>query len=101
MPKKFFKPPKDLIKQWPEVFADMYMNTMPVEYLESIHLEFANGGIWEIDVKNQVDDYGTDEVTNKLIFAFNEYQEDISKISFKLDVDKLKRDVKSSTRNIL
>ena len=31
------------------------MNTMPVAYLENIHLEFADGRVWQIDVKDQVE----------------------------------------------
>ena len=54
MSKPLFKPPRHLIKEWPEVFEDLYMNTMPVAYLERIHLEFSDGRVWEIDVKTEL-----------------------------------------------
>jgi hypothetical protein len=54
VPKKLFKPPKNIIKEWPEVFEDMYMNTMPVAYLNNIKLEFNNGRIWELRVPDML-----------------------------------------------
>lgn len=100
MPKKFFKPPKDLIKEWPEVFSDIYINTMPVEYVENIQLEFNNGGVWEIDIQSQLSEYKVDEISDKIMFAFNEYHEEISKISFKLDINKLRHDIETSTKRL-
>ena len=55
MPNPLFRPPRHLVKEWPEVFEDLYMNTMPVAYLDLVHLEFKDGRIWEIDIKNELD----------------------------------------------
>ena len=57
MPNPLFRPPEKLIQEWPEVFEDMYMNTMPVAYLKSVRLEFDNGRIWEIDIQSNPDYY--------------------------------------------
>ncbi len=54
MPNPLFKPPRHLVKEWPEVFEDLYMNTMPVAYLDSVRLDFTDGRVWEIDVKNEL-----------------------------------------------
>jgi len=54
MPKPLFKPPRHLVEEWPEVFEDMYMNTMPVYYLDMIRMEFVDGRIWEINVQAQL-----------------------------------------------
>ena len=43
MPNPLFKPPRHLVKEWPEVFEDLYMNTMPVAYLDSVRLDFTDG----------------------------------------------------------
>ena len=55
MPNPLFRPPRHLVKEWPEVFEDLYMNTMPVAYLDLVHLEFKDGRIWEIDIKNELE----------------------------------------------
>lgn len=100
MSSPLFKSPKHLVKEWPEVFEDMYMNTMPVEYLEYVHLEFANGRVWQINIKEQLTDSESTEVAAKLIDTMSEYQEDIVKLDFKVDIAKLKKDVGDSTSAI-
>ncbi len=101
MPNPLFRPPRHLVKEWPEVFEDLYMNTMPVAYLELVHLEFANGRVWQIDIKTQLANSSPDVVSTKLIETFQEYKEEIKKIDFKIDVDRLKKDIKDSTKTML
>jgi hypothetical protein len=100
VPSPYFKPPRHLIKEWPEVFEDLYMNTMPVEYLEYVRLEFANGRVWQINIKEQLKDLESTEVATKLIDTMSEYQLDIVKLDFKVDIEKLKKDIKNSTNTI-
>jgi hypothetical protein len=100
MPKPLFKPPRHLVKEWPEVFEDLYMNTMPVAYLEMVHLEFANGRVWQIDIKEQIKDIDLDEIANRLLATMSEYKDEIKKIDFKIDVEKLKKDILDSTKSI-
>lgn len=101
MPNPFFKPPRHLVKEWPEVFEDLYMNTMPVAYLEYVHLEFADGRVWQIDIKAQLKEEEPDVIANKLLETLTEYKEDIRKIDFKVDIERLKKDIADSTKTIL
>lgn len=101
MPKPLFKPPKQLVKEWPEVFEDLYMNTMPVAYLEHINLEFVDGKIWQIDIKEQLKEFTVEYVSERLLDTIQEYKEDIKKLDFKIDIEKLKKDISSSTEKLL
>lgn len=101
MPNPLFRPPRHLVKEWPEVFEDLYMNTMPVAYLEIIHLEFANGRVWEIDIQAQLKESDPDSIADKLIQTLSEYKEEITKIDFKVDIERLKKDISDSTKTIL
>jgi len=101
VPKPLFKPPKHLVKEWPEVFEDLYMNTMPVAYLIQLVLEFNNGRIWEINVQEQLAASDPDTVADKLLSTFQEYRNDIKKIDFQMDIERLKQDIKESSKNIL
>lgn len=101
MPNPLFRPPRHLVKEWPEVFEDLYMNTMPVAYLEMVHLEFANGRVWQIDIKHQLADEAAEFIADKLLETFQEYKDDIKKIDFKIDVERLKKDIANSTKAIL
>lgn len=101
MPNPLFRPPRHLVKEWPEVFEDLYMNTMPVAYLENIHLEFENGRVWEIDVHEQLQKSTPDDVAERLLNTLQEYKEEIKKIDFKVNIDRLKSDIKDQTKNML
>lgn len=101
MSKPLFKPPRHLVEEWPEVFEDLYMNTMPVAYLDLIILEFHDGRIWEIDIKEKLKDNDSDLVANNLLETFQEYRSDIKKIDFKVDIDRLKIDIKRQSDSIL
>ena len=96
-----FKPPRHLVKEWPEVFEDLYMNTMPVAYLEYVHLEFANGRVWRIDINEQLKVEEAEIVAEKLLDTMSEYRDEITKLDFKIDIIKLKKDIGDSTKDIL
>ena len=100
MPNPLFRPPRHLVKEWPEVFEDLYMNTMPVAYLDLVHLEFKDGRVWEIDIKTELDKTNPESIADILLHTLKEYKEEITKIDFKVNVERLKRDIKDSTKNI-
>jgi hypothetical protein len=100
VPKPLFRPPKNLIQEWPEVFEDLYMNTMPVHYLEMLRIEFDDGRVWEINVQEQLSSTHSDIIADRLVDTFQEYREEIKKIDFKVNVDKLKTDIRNSSKKI-
>jgi hypothetical protein len=100
MPNPLFKPPRHLVKEWPEVFEDLYMNTMPIAYLDIIHLEFNNGRVWEINIKEQTGSADLEAIAARLLDTLHEYKDEIIKIDFKVDVAKLKKDIGNSTKSI-
>jgi len=97
VPSPYFKPPRHLVKEWPEVFEGLYMNTMPIAYLDYVHLEFANGRVWQINIKEQINSSSLETITLRLIETMSEYRADIVKLDFKIDIERLKRDIKEST----
>ena len=101
MPNPLFRPPRHLVKEWPEVFEDLYMNTMPVAYIDYIHLEFNNGRVWQIDVKTQLYEDNADSVAERLMVTLAEYKETITKIDFKIDITRLKKDIEDSSKTLL
>jgi hypothetical protein len=83
------------------VFEDLYMNTMPVAYLDTVHLEFADGRVWQIDVKDQLKDESPDAIADRLLETLSEYKDEIKKIDFKVDIERLKKDILDSTKSML
>jgi hypothetical protein len=76
------------------------MNTMPVAYLETVHLEFADGRVWQIDIKEQMKTVDADSIATRLLETLQEYKDDIKKLDFKVDIDRLKKDIGDSTKTI-
>lgn len=74
---------------------------MPVAYLNSIKLEFKNGRVWEIRVPDLLAKAAADDVADKLLDIFQEYNEEISKLDFEIDVEKLKEDISKETKKFL
>ena len=101
MPNPLFRPPRHLVKEWPEVFEDLYMNTMPVAYLDTVRLEFADGRVWQINIKDQLKEAEADSIADKLLETLSEYKDEIKKIDFKVDIERLKKDIGDSTKSIL
>ena len=101
MPSPYFNPPRHLVKEWPEIFEDMQINTLPVAYLEYVHLEFANGRVWQIDIKSQLQEQEAEVVATRLLDTMSEYRAEIVKLDFKIDIEKLKKDIRDSSKKIL
>jgi hypothetical protein len=88
------------VKEWPEVFEDLYMNTMPVAYLDSVRLDFIDGRVWEIDVKSELTKQTSESIADVLLNTLQEYKDEIKKIDFKVDISRLKNDIASETNKL-
>lgn len=73
---------------------------MPVHYLEMLRIEFEDGRVWEINVQEQLSNTHSDIIADRLVDTFQEYREEIKKIDFKVNVDKLKADIRNSSKKI-
>jgi hypothetical protein len=101
MPKTFFRVPENLIQEWPEVFEDLWISTMPVDYLHSLQIEFVNGRVWEINVSDKIGSSESALLSKKLKETFIEYKDTIKDVQIQLNINKLKSDVEKSTKNFL
>lgn len=82
------------------MFEDLYMDTMPVAYVDIMILEFDDGRVWEINIKDQLKDTDPNDVAKKLLNTLSEYKDTIKKIDFKIDIEQLKNDIKNRTDKI-
>lgn len=100
MPKKSSKRlPEEVIRHWPEVFDDVEIDVVPLEYLDSVRVQFVDGKTWDIDIntsKNKVED-----LEKSLDDLFQEYQDHIKTVDFRLNTEKVKQDITSRTRKFL
>ena len=92
--------PPEVVRHWPEVFKDVEIQTIPVEYLVSVRVEFKDGKMWEIDLEKTAK-ASNEDLESSLATFFDEYSEHIVNIDFRLDTQKVIKDVKNRTRQFL
>lgn len=93
MPKKL---PDDVIRHWPEVFKDIDIKTIPIQYLSTIRIEFNEGTVWEIDCAAKKET-GAD-MNQTIADLFEDYGSKILHVDFRLNTAKVKRDIQKKTR---
>jgi hypothetical protein len=93
--------PKNVVDHWPEVFNDVTVNAIPIEYLLAIKVTFNDGKKWEIKVKNshkKMTNSGLEQTLNEL---FKNYTNSIKNVDFRLDTEKVKKDIEKRTKKFL
>jgi hypothetical protein len=93
--------PKDVVDSWPEVFSDIDVHAIPLEYLDSIRIIFENGKVWDINVATYAKQAGEDDLEGHLRELLKTYEESIQHIDFRLNVAKVKKDVIKKTKSFL
>lgn len=95
------KLPPEVVNHWPEVFKDVEIKAVPLGYLESILVYFDDGNIWEIDLepaKLNGDERAIEVLEQELDEFFEEYDDTIESVEFRLDTKKVIKDVKERTK---
>lgn len=96
------KLPPEIIDHWPEIFEDIEINAVPIEYLKSVLIYFQDGKVWEIDVgRNKKKAFDTELIEESIENILEEYDDYIDSVDFRLDTEKVKNDIKRRTRIFL
>ena len=91
------KLPLDVINHWPEVFNEIEIDVIPINYLDSVRVQFRDGKVWDIDVKKTISKEEVDiEVAMQELF--DTYSDAIVNVDFRLDTEKVKSDIQNRTR---
>lgn len=93
--------PKDVVDQWPEVFSEVDVKAVPLEYLHSMRIIFKDGKVWDINIASHAKNHGIDNLEEHLEELIESYEESIEHIDFRLDVERVKKDVMKKTRSFL
>ena len=84
---------------WEEIFDSVDMDFLPIEYLDMVVVKFLDGKVWEIDIgRSKKLNENTEDVLEKF---FEEYEDSIDTIDFRLNTKKLINDVGKRTRKFL
>lgn len=102
MPPKKDKLSKGVQNTWPEVLGDIKVDVIPLQYLISVRVSFKDKKIWEIDMQSSRKKLGDDgKLEDVLEELFEEYNDAIEHIDFRLDTERLKSDVQRRTRSFM
>ena len=95
--------PPEVIEHWPEVFGDIEIKAVPIEYIHSVHVYFHDGKIWQIDIDKQqiASEDGVDQIESSLETFLEQYDEDISHVDFRLNTSKVVKDIKDRTKSFM
>ncbi len=96
--KKF---PDEIVEHWPEVFGDITLNVVPIQYLESITVNFKNKKVWEIKINNKQIKAEWESFESNLKQMLSTYESEIENVDFKLDTTKIKKDMIKVTNRFL
>ena len=93
--------PKEVVAHWPEIFSDLHVESIPVEYLLSIKVTFKDGKNWEIRLKNNRQRMTNKELEKQITELFKTYGDAIKNVDFRLDTNKVKADITKRTKTFL
>jgi len=89
------------VAHWPEIFSDLHVESIPVEYLLSIKVTFKDGKNWEIRLKNNRQKMTNKELEKQITELFKTYGDAIKNVDFRLDTNKVKADITKRTKTFL
>ena len=93
--------PKDVIERWPEVFGEIELNVLPIKYLNTVLINFKDGKSWEIRITAKVKREGWAAFEQNLSDLCKNYEASIDNVDFKLDTDRVKKDIERITQQFL
>lgn len=94
--------PSQETDQWTEIFQNLDLDIIPVDYLHSVRITFNSGKVWDIDIaKSKKNHQNFLTIEDSLTKLFNEYEDTIQNIDFRLDTEKIKKDILKSTSKLL
>lgn len=93
--------PDDVVLHWPEIFGDIKLNAFPLYYLQMVLVNFKDGRTWEIRITSKTKKNGWKEFEKSLTELCRTYETSIENIDFKLDTERIKKDIERATQKFL
>lgn len=93
--------PKEVIEAWPEVFGEVKLHILPLRYLHAVVITFKDGKIWEVKVTAETQRKGWESFESSLAELYKTYERRIDNIDFKLDTNRIRKDVERGTEKFL
>lgn len=93
--------PKEVIENWPEVFGDIDVKVIPLEYLHTMSILFADGTRWDFKISDYIRRTGVSNLETEIQELITTYEDSIEHIDLRIDVKKVKSDITKKTKSFL
>lgn len=86
------KLPKEVIDVWPEVFEEIEMVAIPMQYILGMQVFFENGTIYDIEMDSNDPFYDSDIIEDSMNTFLDENQDSILDIQLQINTEKVIED---------
>lgn len=86
---------------WQEIFESIDMDYLPLEYMERLIITFHDETVWDIDIKNSINKQPLEDIEETLAQLFDEYEDSIVHLDFRMDMDRIKKDLSKRVSRFL
>jgi hypothetical protein len=93
--------PKEVIDCWPEVFAEIQLNVLPIKYLSTVLINFKDGKTWEVKISAEARKDGWAIFEKQLSELVKNYDDAIDNVDFKLDSARVRKDIEKASSQFL
>ena len=93
--------PSNKDEEWNKILDEINLSYLPIEYLKNIIITFEDGNVWDIDIADSRKNQSVDDIELALEELFEEYDESIDTIDFRLDLEKVKKDLSKKVNRLL
>ena len=94
--------PDEVVDVWPEIFGEVTLNVLPVDYIEVVLINFKNGKSWQIEMppgnnrQKKLKDFRAE--LDEMLYSYKDY---IDEVDVKIDTEQIKKDVEKSIKKML
>ena len=91
----------DKDKEWEDILDEIELTYLPIEYLQDIIVTFEDGTTWNIDVSASKKEQTSEDIEDSLDELFSQYDDTIETVDFRLDLEKVKKDLSKRVNRFL
>lgn len=91
----------DKDREWEDILEEIELTYLPIEYLKNIIVTFDNGEIWNIDIPSSLKTQKIENIEESLDNLFYEYDDKIETVDFRVDIEKVKKDLSKKVKKFL
>lgn len=99
MPKK--QQSESNTNEWDKILEEIDLDYIPIEYIEKIMIKFRDGVVWDIDITDSRRKQPIEEIEDSLETLFDQYEDHIDTIDFRIDFNRVKHDLSRRVHRFL